>query len=140
DLVKQYPTYEDKKTFWRLPTRYHSVQARDYSKEFPLVMTSGRLVEFEGGGEETRSIAWLAELQQEMFCEINPGDANDRAVADRDYIWVHSPSGARLRGYYPEGASPYVLGEAVNTAWTYGYDAVTMMQETKVSLCQIEKA
>ena len=43
-------------------------------------MTSGRLVEYEGGGEETRSNPWLAELQQEMFVEINPKDANDRGV------------------------------------------------------------
>ena len=49
-------------------------------------------------------------------------------------------SGANLRDNYPEGALPYVSGEAVNTAWTYGYDAVTMMQETKVSLCQIARA
>jgi formate dehydrogenase major subunit len=170
DLVERYPTYEDKKVFWRLPTLFKSLQKQDHSKRFPLIMTSGRLVEFEGGGEETRSIAWLAEYQQEMFCEINPADANDRGVADRDYLWVSTPAGARikvramvtprvgrgvvwmpfhfsgwfqgqsLRDKYPEGASPYVLGEAVNTAWTYGYDAVTMMQETKTSLCQIEKA
>jgi formate dehydrogenase major subunit len=170
DLVERYPTYEDKKVFWRLPTLFKSLQKQDHSKRFPLIVTSGRLVEFEGGGEETRSIAWLAEYQQEMFCEINPADANDRGVADRDYLWVSTPAGARikvramvtprvgrgvvwmpfhfsgwfqgqsLRDKYPEGASPYVLGEAVNTAWTYGYDAVTMMQETKTSLCQIEKA
>ena len=41
---------------------------------------------------------------------------------------------------YPEGAAPYVRGEAVNTATTYGYDSVTMMQETKVTLCRFEKA
>jgi hypothetical protein len=35
-------------------------------------MTSGRLVEYEGGGEETRSNPWLAELQQDMFVEVNP--------------------------------------------------------------------
>src|SRR5262249_3004303 len=29
--------------------------------------SSGRLVEYEGGGEETRSNKWLAELQQTMF-------------------------------------------------------------------------
>jgi formate dehydrogenase major subunit len=28
----------------------------------------------------------------------------------------------------------------VNTATTYGYDSVTMMQETKTTVCQIEKA
>ena len=35
---------------------------------------------------------------------------------------------------------PIVLGEAVNTATTYGYDPVTQMQETKTTLCRIEKA
>ena len=34
-------------------------------------------MEYEGGGEETRSMSWLAELQQEMFVEINPALAND---------------------------------------------------------------
>jgi formate dehydrogenase major subunit len=32
-----------------------------------------------------------------------------------------------------------VRAEAVNTATTYGYDSVTMMQETKTTLCQVEK-
>ena len=41
--------------------------------------------------------------------------------------------------YYPEGAAPIVRGEAVNTATTYGYDVVTMMQETKTTICNIEK-
>ncbi|MEZ5476424.1 MAG: molybdopterin-dependent oxidoreductase [Thiolinea sp.] len=53
DLVEKYPTYEDRKSFWRLPTRYESVQAKDYSKDFPIILTSGRLVEYEGGGDES---------------------------------------------------------------------------------------
>jgi formate dehydrogenase major subunit len=28
----------------------------------------------------------------------------------------------------------------VNTATTYGYDSVTMMQETKTTICNVEKA
>ena len=48
--------------------------------------------------------------------------------------------GVDLKQYYPEGAVPIVRGEAVNTATTYGYDSVTMMQETKTTVCQIEKA
>jgi formate dehydrogenase major subunit len=40
---------------------------------------------------------------------------------------------------YPEGSAPIVRGESVNTATTYGYDVVTMMQETKTTVCQIEK-
>ncbi len=167
DLVAKYPTYEDKANFWRLPTLFRSVQEKDFSKDYPLIMTSGRLVEYEGGGDETRSNPWLAELQQAMFVEINPEDASRISVATKDFVWVETPTGARmkihalvtprvptglvwmpfhfggwwmgedLRKHYPEGAAPIVLGEAVNTGWTYGYDVVTMMQETKVSLCRI---
>ncbi|MCK5485620.1 MAG: molybdopterin-dependent oxidoreductase, partial [Desulfobacterales bacterium] len=97
DLVAKYPTYEDRKSFYRLPTRYASIQAKDYSKDFPLIHTSGRLVEFEGGGDETRSNPWLAELQQDMFVEINPTDANNIGIKDGQDVWVESPEGARIR-------------------------------------------
>ena len=48
--------------------------------------------------------------------------------------------GKDMLPYYPEGAAPIVRGEAVNTATTYGYDRVTMMQESKTTLCQVAKA
>jgi formate dehydrogenase major subunit len=173
DLVAKYPTHEDKKAFWRLPTLYKSVQEANVkekiAEKFPLILTSGRLVEYEGGGEETRSNPWLAELQQENFVEINPSDANDRGIRHGEYVWVKTPTGAQLKvkaqvtdrvgkgttfipfhfsgwwmgkdmlEFYPEGAAPIVRGEAVNTATTYGYDSVTMMQETKTTICQVEK-
>ncbi|MEB0137256.1 formate dehydrogenase subunit alpha [Actimicrobium sp. CCC2.4] len=173
DLVAKYPTHEDKKSFWRMPTLYKSVQQKNVEnklfEKFPLIMTSGRLVEYEGGGEETRSNPWLAELQQENFVEINPKAASDRGLRDGEYVIVSTPTGARLKvkamvtprvgvdtvfipfhfsgwwqgkdmlEYYPEGAAPMVRGEAVNTGTTYGYDSVTMMQETKTTICQIER-
>jgi formate dehydrogenase major subunit len=174
DLVAKYPTHDDKKAFWRLPTLYKTVQQKAVQdkvyEKFPLILSSGRLVEYEGGGDETRSNPWLAELQQEAFVEINPKDASDRGIKYWDWVWVKSPTGAQLRvralvtervgpgtswmpfhfaGWwqgkdlldkYPEGAAPIVRGEAVNTATTYGYDSVTMMQETKTTLCNIERA
>ena len=170
DLVDKYPTYEDRKMFWRLPTRYKSIQSTDYSKDYPIILTTGRLVEYEGGGEESRSNAWLAELQQDMFVEIHPRDANNAGVKDGDDVWVEGAEASKvkvkvlvtrrvgsgvafmpfhfaghfqgkdLRSKYPEGSDPYVLGEAANTAMTYGYDSVTQMQESKCSLCRITKA
>lgn len=170
DLVAQYPTYDDRRSFYRLPTRYGSVQAKDFSQDFPLIMTSGRLVEYEGGGEETRSNPWLAELQQDMFIEIHPADANNAGVKHGDMVWVDGPEGGSikvmafvtervdrgvvfmpfhfgghyqgevLKDKYPEGTAPYVLGESCNVVFTYGYDSVTMMQETKVSLCRVRAA
>ena len=47
--------------------------------------------------------------------------------------------GKDMLEFYPEGSAPIVRGEAVNTATTYGYDSVTMMQETKTTLCQVAK-
>jgi formate dehydrogenase major subunit len=174
DLVAKYPTHDDKKAFWRLPTLYKTVQQKNLqdkvAEKFPLILTSGRLTEYEGGGEETRSNPWLAELQQEAFVEINPKTATERGIKNGDRVWLRSPTGAQLNvqalvtervgpdtvwmpfhfsgrwqgadmlPYYPNGAAPVVRGEAVNTATTYGYDSVTMMQETKTTICNIERA
>jgi formate dehydrogenase major subunit len=163
DLVAKYPTYPDRKDFWRLPTLFKSVQDKNVAdkvhEKFPLVMTSGRLTEYEGGGDETRSNPWLAALQPHMYIEINPRAANDRGIRNGEMVWVSSPTGARIKmmaqvtervdagtvfmpfhfagwwqgqdlmSYYPEGAAPIVRGESVNTSTTYGYDSVTMMQE-----------
>ncbi len=169
DLVKDYPTYEDRFAY-RLPTLYESIQKNDFSKDFPIILTSGRLVEYEGGGDETRSNPWLAELQQQMFVEVHPRDANNLGVRDGDMVWVEGPEGGKvrvqamvtervgvgvafmpfhfggilqgedLRAKYPDGADPYVLGESANTVGTYGYDSVTQMQETKCTLCRIMPA
>nr|WP_298372786.1 formate dehydrogenase subunit alpha [uncultured Halomonas sp.] len=170
DLVKEYPTWDDVQSLYRLPTLYRSIQEEDFSQRYPLTLTSGRLVEYEGGGEETRSISWLAELQQEMFVEINPEMAEELGIANDDTVWVEGAEkgrvkvkalvtprvgrdvvfmpfhfggifeGENLHDHYPEGSAPYVLGESANTATTYGYDSVTQMQESKVTLCRIEKA
>jgi len=174
DLVAKYPTHDDKKAFWRLPTLFKTVQdkavADKVHEKYPIVLSSGRLVEYEGGGDETRSNPWLAELQQEAFVEINTKDASDRGIKYWDWVWLRTPTGAQLKvralvtervnagtgwmpfhfagwwqgkdllGKYPEGAAPIVRGEAVNTATTYGYDSVTMMQETKTTLCNFERA
>jgi formate dehydrogenase major subunit len=174
DLVSQYPTLPDFKQF-RLPNIGGTVQKtavdKGVAKQFPLILSSGRLVEYEGGGEETRSNKWLAELQQEMFIEMNPADAQARGIKDGAWVWVTGAEngskakvkalvtervgkgvawmpfhfggwfgGVDLRGNYPVGADPIVLGESANTITTYGYDPATGMQEPKVTLCQIAAA
>jgi formate dehydrogenase major subunit len=171
ELVEKYPTHADQGHRWRLPILYKSVQDKnkEIGKQFPLILTSGRLVEYEGGGDETRSNRYLAELQQDMFIEINPAAANDRGIRNGEWVWVTMPTGAKLKvralvtervdktttfmpyhfagtwqgvdmkKFYPAGAAPIVRGEAVNTGTTYGYDIITMMQETKTTVCQVER-
>ena len=174
DLVAKYPSHDDKKAFWRLPTLYKTIQDKNLvdkvAEKFPLILTSGRLTEYEGGGDETRSNPWLAELQQVAFVEINPKAAAARGIRNGEQVWLVTPTGGRINiqamvtervgpdtcwmpfhfagrwqgadmlAYYPSGAAPVVRGEAVNTATTYGYDSVTMMQETKTTICNIERA
>ncbi len=174
DLVAKYPTLPDNRDF-RLPNNGFTIQKRaaesDLGKRFPLVLTSGRLVEYEGGGEETRSNKWLAELVQEAFVEINPKDAAALGVRNGQMVWMYGPEGKSsahvralvtervgegvvfmpfhfggiwqghdLRSKYPKGMDPIVLGESVNQLTTYGYDPVTAMQETKVTLVRVEAA
>ncbi|WP_375261691.1 molybdopterin-dependent oxidoreductase [Palleronia sp.] len=168
DLLPKYATYADRR-LWRLPVKYASIQEQDFSNEYPMILTSGRLVEYEGGGDETRSNKWLAEFQQEMFAELNPVDAAAAGISTGDQMWVETPEGRvnvaalvtprvgpgtvfmpfhfagffmgeDLTDRYPEGTAPVVAGEAANTAWTYGYDVITQMQETKATLCRIQQA
>ena len=94
ELVAKYPTHDDRtRRSGACRSLYKSLQEKnkDIGKEFPLIMTSGRLVEYEGGGDETRSNPYLAELQQDMFVEINPVAANDRGIRNGEQVWVKTP-------------------------------------------------
>lgn len=170
DLIEKYPTYEDKPNHYRLTTRFKSEQNPDLVKEFPFVLTTGRMVEHMGGGAETRSNKYLCELQPEMYAEINPALANNIGIREGEEMWIESPEGGKIRvkakltervdektifmpfhfggilmgkslaGNYPKGHEPYVLGEAANVCTNYGYDIITQIQATKDGLCKLSKA
>jgi formate dehydrogenase major subunit len=108
DLVAKYPTLPNARQF-RMPNVGFDVQKaaveKGIAKQFPIILTSGRLVEYEGGGEETRANKWLAELQQDMFVEINPADAGERGIKDGGWVWVtgaENSSKARMKALVTE--------------------------------------
>ena len=129
DLVAKYPTLPDFRSF-RLTNIGATVQKRavdlGVTKNFPIVLTSGRLVEYEGGGEETRSNPWLAELQQDMFVEINPADAAARGITNGQMVWVtgaENNSRAHVKAQVTERVGPGVAFMPFHFAgWFQGVD------------------
>jgi len=171
DLVQKYPSFEDKPNHYRVFTKYKSLQqSRDFSKEFPINLTTGRLVNFSGAGMETRASKYLSRITPEMFADIHPELAAKHGIKNWDFVWVHSPEGTKIKvrarimpsvkpdmiflpfhwagymqgvdmtGNFPEGTRPFAVGESANTVTNYGYDIVTQIPETKGGLCRIERA
>jgi formate dehydrogenase major subunit len=55
---------------------------------YPLVATSFRLTEQHTSGAMSRHLPWLAELQPEMFAEIDPQLAADRGIEDGGWMTI----------------------------------------------------
>ncbi len=171
DLAKEFPSYADKANHYRVDTKYVSRQTeKDWSKEFPVVLTTGRLVSMNGAGMENRASKYLAALDPEMICRINPNLAGRHGIRDGAMMWVYAPEGTKVKvkaeysysvkedtvwmpfhyaGHfqgedlshkYPKGTKPYAVGESANTVCNYGYDIVTQIPETKTGLCRVELA
>jgi formate dehydrogenase major subunit len=129
DLVAKYPTRPDARQF-RVPNLGFTVQKAAIDngvfKNFPLILSSGRLVEYEGGGEETRSNKWLAELKQDMYIEISPADAQERGITNNAWVWVTGPengSKARVRALVTERVGKGVSWMPFHFAgWFQGVD------------------
>ncbi len=171
DLVDKYPQFPDKPNHYRANIKYRSRQIeKDWVKEFPINLLSGRLVAHMGTGTETRSAKYLAEVEGEMFVEIHPDKAFELGIKDGDMVWVYGTmdtralikaklsyrvdvnsvwmpqnfsgleQGKNLLDKYPQGTAAYVIGESANMVSSYGYDYNTACPETKCGLCRIEKA
>jgi formate dehydrogenase major subunit len=170
--VKKYPSFaNDRKGHFRVDTKFASLQqSRDWAKDFPVNLITGRVVNMNGAGIENRCSKYLVELTPEMFADIHPDLAANHGIRNGDMIWVHAPEGTKVKvkarysfsvqkdslflpfhwaGHfqgkdlsdrYPEGTKPYSVGESANTVCNYGYDIITQIPETKGGLCRIEKA
>ena len=97
-------------------------------KEFPLILSSGRLVEYEGGGEETRSNRWLAELKQNMYVEISTLPTRSSAVSSMALACGDRAPGEPLEGHRMKALVTERVGKGVTwmpfhfAGWFQGVD------------------
>jgi len=170
-LVQKYPTYDDQPKNFRVETKFKSEQQKqDWSKEFPTMLVSMRVVNLSGAGMLERTSKYLSAITPEMFANIHPDLALSHGIKDRDMMWIHAPHGTKIKvkayhnhsvtpdriclpynfagvfqgadlsANYPEGTKPYAIGESSNTIVNYGFDVITQISEFNAGLCRVEKA
>ncbi|MBE2988411.1 formate dehydrogenase subunit alpha [Campylobacter sp. RM12920] len=171
DLVQKYPAIDDQERNFRVEVKFKGEQQKeDWSKNFPTIISSMRLVNLSGAGMIERTSKYLSAITPEMFAYVHPELAMDKGINDGDMMWIHSPQGTKIKvkcyhnetvtpdriclpynfagimqgvdisDRYPEGTKPYVIGESSNTIVNYGFDPVTQISEFNAGLCRIEKA
>ncbi len=174
DLIEEWPAFGKQTNLYRLDQNNEKVQERATKRAqqegFETIMTTGRQVEHQGGGAESRSNLFLADLQPHMYAEIHPKKAEEVGVDGGELVVVSTTNrgsvlvkarvthrvnehevflpfhwggiykGKSLEERYPEGHVPYAIGDSVNIITAPGYDSETQMQETKPALVRVRKA
>jgi formate dehydrogenase major subunit len=141
----------------RKDNRYH--RAHD-DPRFPYVVTTYRLTEHHTAGGMSRWLAWLAELQPEMFCEVGPELARERGLTNGGWATITTaraeiecrvlvtpriPSlrvGGRVVHQiglpYHWGRTGLVRGDATNELISFVADPNVSIQESKALTATIE--
>jgi formate dehydrogenase major subunit len=84
------------------------------SEKYPVVASTFRLTEQHTAGAMSRNLPWLAELQPEMFVEINPQLARDRGIEDGGWMTVMTERGEiEARAKVTSRLQPLRMGDDV---------------------------
>ncbi|HWE09635.1 MAG TPA: molybdopterin dinucleotide binding domain-containing protein, partial [Solirubrobacteraceae bacterium] len=108
---------------WRRPENpYHETG----DPRFPLVATTFRLTEQHTAGGMSRTLPWLAELQPEMFAEIDPVLARERGIEDGGWLTiVTARAEIEARALVTERIRPLRIDgrlvHQVGLPWHWGY-------------------
>ncbi len=126
-------------------TEYVATQER-VNKRFPLILTTGRILSQYNVGAQTRRTL-NSQWSQEDRLQIHPHDAQERGVADGDWLGVASRAGETvLRAEVTERVQPGVVyttfhfpESGANVITTDNSDWATNCPEYKVTAVQITK-
>ena len=130
-----------------------------HSEVYPYIFTTSRLTEHHTAGAMSRYLAYLSELQPEMFVEVSPMLAEERGLEHAGWCTVVTARAAiegrvlvteRLRPLRVEGRTvhqvwlPYhwgqgglVTGDSTNDLFGISLDPNVLIQESKVGTCDV---
>ncbi|OPY74279.1 MAG: Formate dehydrogenase H [Syntrophorhabdus sp. PtaU1.Bin058] len=143
--------YLHKDRFPRGPGLFTAVEytppAEGTDAEYPMILTTGRLLEHFHTGTMTRNSKVLDELVPEGFVEINPNDAKNYNIGDGEVISVSSRRGSiRIKARVTERSKPNMVfipfhfyEAAANKLTIDALDPTCKIPEYKVCSCRIEK-
>jgi assimilatory nitrate reductase catalytic subunit len=131
--------------------RFHAVEykppAEDVDEEYPIILTTGRVVSQFLSGTQTRRIGPLVELYPEPLLELHPRLAARLGIADGERVRVASRRGELiLAAHVVETIRPDTVfipyhwpGErSANRLTVRAYDPVSGIPEFKVAAVRIE--
>ena len=156
---KLYPKLESNPAALRW-SRPDNPYAGHEDPRFPCVLTTFRLTEHHTAGAMSRNLPWLAELQPEMFVEMDPVLARDRGIEDggwctvitaRAEIEARALVSERLRPLKVDGrlvhqigapfhwgyGGPGPKGDSANDLMSLSGDPNTTMHESKAFTCDV---
>jgi assimilatory nitrate reductase catalytic subunit len=133
--------------------RFHGIDyrpsAEDVDADYPIFLTTGRVVSQYLSGNQTRRIGPLVDQYPEPLCEIHPLLAAKLGIANRDMVAVRTRRGeihvpAQLvRTVRPDTVFvPYHWPgkKSANLLTNRALDPVSKIPEYKVCACRVEKA
>ena len=121
--------------------------AEDVDPEFPVILTTGRILEHFHTGTMSRNSRILDETVPEGFVELNPNDASNYNIKDGELVAVSTRRGsirvkARVTGRPKPNVAfvPFHFVEAAANKLTIdALDPACKIPEFKVCACKIEK-
>ncbi len=125
----------------------YTVPAEETDREYPLVLTTGRLLEHFHSGTMSRNSKVLDETVPEGFIEIHPNDASNYNIEDGEIVSVSTRRGSiRIKAKVVEKSKPNVVfipfhfyESCANRLTIDCLDPVCKIPEYKVCSCKIEK-
>jgi len=149
-----------RKVYERADNPINPSPPEQHSEVFPYVFSTSRLTEHHTAGGMSRQLAYLSELQPEMFVEVSPELAAERGLTHLGWAHIVTARAAieakvlvtdrltplRVEGRrlhqiwlpYHWGSEGLVTGDSANDLIGITLDPNVLIQESKVGTCDVQ--